>query len=192
MTRTSIHPTALVETPIGAGTSVHAFAHVQAGAIVGERCNIADHCFIEAGARVGHGCTIKNGVSIWDGVALDDGVFVGPGALFTNDRWPRSRRLPEAASRYETDEWRLPTVVRRGASIGAGAIVLPGIVVGAHAMVAAGAVVTRDVAPGACVAGVPAVPVGFVCRCGLPLDAGGCPECGPADAVGAAQAGAVR
>lgn len=167
-----VHPLALVESrEIGAGTRVFAFTHVQAGAVVGADCSIGDHCFIEAGARLGSGCTIKNGVSIWDGIVLGDGVFVGPGVVFTNDRWPRSRRLPEASHRYEDDGWRVETLVRRGASIGAGAVVLPGVTIGAHALVGAGAVVTADVAARTCVIGSPARAVGMVCECGLPAEA---------------------
>ncbi len=162
-----IHPTALVATEaIGAGTRIWAFSNVLEGARIGADCNIGDHCFVEGGAVLGDGVTVKNGTSVWDGVTLEDGVFVGPGVRFTNDLRPRSPRLPEAADRYETLEWLLPTVVRRGATLGAGAVVLCGIEIGEFAFVAAGAVVTRDVAPLALVAGNPASARGWVCRCG--------------------------
>lgn len=178
MTAAFVHPLSLVETEqLGARSNVYAFAHIQAGAFVGDDCNIGDHCFIETGARIGHGCTIKNGVSIWDGIVLGDGVFVGPGAVFANDRWPRSRRLADAAHRYEDDSWRSTTQVMRGVSIGAGAIVLPGVTIRPYAMVGAGAVVTTDVPSRSCVVGSPARCIGAVCRCGLPTDNGRCEEC---------------
>ena len=120
-----VHPAALVETDdIGVGTRIWAFAHILAGASIGRDCNIGDHCFIEGGARVGHGVTVKNGAMIWEGVTLEDGVFVGPGVVFTNDLRPRSPRGVETATRYEDTGWLATTVVRRGASIGARAVIL--------------------------------------------------------------------
>ncbi len=108
---------------------------------------------------------MKNGVQLFDGVTLEDDVFVGPGAVFTNDLTPR------AANKKSSAEL-VPTLVRRGATIGAGAIIVCGSTVGEHAFVAAGAVVTRDVAPHAIVMGNPARPRGWVCSCGerLPSD----------------------
>jgi UDP-2-acetamido-3-amino-2,3-dideoxy-glucuronate N-acetyltransferase len=142
------HPNALVETDaIGDDTRVWAFAHVLRGAIVGRQCNVCDHVFIEDGAAVGDRVTIKCGVQIWKGVTLEDDVFVGPNATFTNDAFPRSRHWPE---KYPT------TLVRKGASIGANATILPGLVIGQHSMVGAGAVVTRNVPPYAVVVGNPA------------------------------------
>jgi acetyltransferase-like isoleucine patch superfamily enzyme len=185
-----IHPTALVEcTALGAGTRVWAYAHVLDGAVVGRECNIGDHCYVESGARIGDGVTLKNGNMVWDGVTLEDGVFVGPGAIFTNDMRPRSPRHPPAAARYASDGWLERTTVRRGATIGAGAVIICGIEIGEHAMVAAGAVVTRDVPPHALVVGSPARVAGWVCACGarLPEPATApCLECGrrrPEDAA---------
>jgi UDP-2-acetamido-3-amino-2,3-dideoxy-glucuronate N-acetyltransferase len=179
-----IHPLALVETDeIGSGTRVWAFAHVMAGARIGRDCNIGDHAFVESGAGIGDNVTIKNNVCVWMGVTLEDGVFVGPNVAFTNDRFPRSGRMPEARDRYAfTAEWLEMTVVERGASIGANATILPGIRIGCYSMVAAGAVVTADVEPFALVVGAPARVAGYVCRCGHKL-AGGhresiCTYCG--------------
>jgi UDP-2-acetamido-3-amino-2,3-dideoxy-glucuronate N-acetyltransferase len=148
------HPKALVESDnIGDGTRIWAFAHVLPGAKIGRDCNICDHVFIENQVTLGDRVTVKCGVQLWDGVRLEDDVFVGPNATFTNDPFPRSRQHlthhPE-------------TVVRRGASIGANATLLPGITVGTGAMVGAGAVVTRSVPQHAVVAGNPARIVRYV------------------------------
>lgn len=179
-----IHPTALVETTtIGRGTRIWAYAHVLAGAEVGENCNIGDHCFIEGGARVGNNVTLKNGNMVWEGVTLEDDVFVGPHVFFTNDRYPRSPRMPASRRRYaDKRNWLVSTLVCRGATLGAGAVLLPGITVGSFALVAAGAVVTRPVSPYSVVMGNPARPVGWVCECGRPLRKSKgilkCRECG--------------
>ena len=150
-----LHPQALVDpgAVIGKNTRVWAFAHVCAGAVVGEDCNLCDHTFFEKGVRVGNRVTIKCGVYLWDGITLEDDVFVGPCAAFTNDVFPRSRQYPQEFAK---------TMVRQGASIGANATILPGITIGRRAMVAAGAVVTRDVPAYAIVKGNPARITGYV------------------------------
>jgi len=178
-----VHPAALVQTTdIGFGTRVWAFTHILEGATIGADCNIGGHCYIEGSVRVGNDVTLKNGTSLWDGVTLEDGVFVGPGVVFTNDRRPRSPRNSEVAHRYANTDWLLETVICRGATLGAGAIVLPGLRIGEFAFVAAGALVTSDVPAHGLVRGSPARLVGWVCRCGAKLDFEGadphCPECG--------------
>jgi UDP-2-acetamido-3-amino-2,3-dideoxy-glucuronate N-acetyltransferase len=184
VTETYIHPTALAESrEIGAGTRVWAFAHVLAGARVGTNCNIGDHCFIESGAVVGDNVTLKNGNMVWEGIQLGDGVFVGPNVFFTNDLHPRSPRLPQAHGRYEDKaKWLVPTVIERGAALGAGAVILAGVTAGEYATVGAGAVVTKHVAPHALVVGNPARQVGWVCTCGKSLQfrrrAARCDDCG--------------
>lgn len=142
------HPLSDVQsTDIGSGTRIWQFVVVLARARIGRNCNINAHCFVENDVIVGDNVTVKCGNYLWDGVRLEDNVFVGPNATFTNDRMPRSQVYPE----------KFPvTLVKRGASIGAGAIILPGITIGAGAMVAAGAVVTRDVPDHALVVGSPA------------------------------------
>ena len=156
------HPNALVEADsIGAGTRVWAFAHILQGARVGRDCNICDHVFVENGATLGDRVTVKCGVQLWDGVTIEDDVFIGPNATFTNDPFPRSRQRPAAFT---------PTIVRRGASIGANATLNPGITIGANAMIGSGAVVTHDVPPNAIVVGNPAYIQGYV-NAGIPAPA---------------------
>jgi UDP-2-acetamido-3-amino-2,3-dideoxy-glucuronate N-acetyltransferase len=154
------HPTAVIDrgAAIGAGTKVWHFCHVMAGARVGVRCVLGQNVFVAAGAVVGDGCRVQNNVSIYDGVTLEADVFVGPSAVFTNVRTPRA--FVDRKDAFE------PTTVGRGATIGANATIVCGVKIGEHAFVAAGAVVTRDVAPFAMVAGVPARRRGWICRCG--------------------------
>jgi acetyltransferase-like isoleucine patch superfamily enzyme len=176
-----IHQLALCEADtIGSGTRVWAFAHVMKGAQVGADCNIGEGVFVESGAVIGDRVTIKNQVMVWNGVTIDDEAFIGPGAIFTNDLRPRSPRMKGLDQRYAAQEnWLAPTRVGRGASVGAGAIVLPGITIAEYAMVAAGAVVTRDVAAHHIVAGNPARPQGWACWCGNRLSAdAACNACG--------------
>ena len=143
-----IHSHALCETvKIGKNTRVWAFAHILPKAVLGEDCNICDHVFIENDVIIGDRVTIKCGVQIWDGITIQDDVFIGPNATFTNDKYPRSKVYP--------DEF-LKTVVKKGASIGANATILPAIVIGENAMVAAGAVVTKSIPDFAIVKGNPA------------------------------------
>lgn len=158
-----VHPQGLCESDsVGDGTRVWAFAHVLPGAVVGRDCNICDHAFIEGGAVLGDRVTVKNAVLVWDGVTIEDDVFLGPAVVFTNDLRPRSR---------SADFTLTPTLVRRGASLGASVTVVCGIRVGAWSFAAAGSVLTRDVPDHAFVAGAPATVRGWVCRCGQPLDA---------------------
>ncbi len=175
-----VHPSALCEAQgVGEGTRVWAFAHVMDGARVGRDCNICDGAFIESGAGIGDRVTVKNGAMVWDGVTVEDDVFLGPGMLFTNDRYPRSGRMLEASKRYrDAANWLTPTTVRRGASIGAGAVIVCGVTIGRFAVVGAGALVTRDVPDYRLVVGRPATPAGWMCACGLPLDDNlTCAEC---------------
>lgn len=149
-----MHPLSDVQSPIvGNRTRVWQFVVILPGAKIGEDCNICSHCLVENDVIIGDRVTVKSGVQVWDGVRISDDVFVGPNVSFTNDRFPRSRQRPEKF---------LETHVNRGASIGAGAVILPGITIGENAMVAAGAVVTRSVPPNAIVVGNPAKIVGYV------------------------------
>lgn len=143
-----IHPLSDVQTPrIGVRSRVWQFVVILPGAVIGADCNICSHCFIENDVIVGDRVTIKCGVQLWDGTVIEDDVFVGPNVTFSNDRFPRSRNR---TARFER------TIVDKGASIGAGAVLLPGIRVGKHAMIGAGAVVLSDVEENAVVVGNPA------------------------------------
>lgn len=143
-----IHPMTDVQSKnIGEGTSIWQFCVVLPGAKIGNYCNICSHCFIENNVTIGHRVTVKCGVQLWDGLQIEDDVFIGPNVTFTNDMRPRSKQYP--------DEF-LPTIIRKGASIGANATILPGVEIGVGAMVGAGAVVTKSVLAGTTVVGNPA------------------------------------
>ena len=158
-----VHELALCESDeLGPRTRVWAFAHVLPGARIGADCNVCDHAFVEGGAVLGDSVTVKNNVLVWDGVTVEDEVFLGPNAVFTNDQRPR------AAFKKGREGW-LPTLVRRGATVGANATVLCGVTIGRFAFVGAGSVVTADVRDHALVVGNPARQVGWACECGQSL-----------------------
>jgi acetyltransferase-like isoleucine patch superfamily enzyme len=131
-------------TRIGRGSRVWQFTVVLSGAVIGENCNINSHCFIENDVVIGNHVTVKCGNYLWDGLTLEDQVFIGPNVSFANDKYPRSKQYPASFAR---------TVVRRGASIGAGAVILPGITIGEGALVGAGALVAKDVPAGSVIRG---------------------------------------
>jgi UDP-2-acetamido-3-amino-2,3-dideoxy-glucuronate N-acetyltransferase len=168
-----VHTLALCESDeVGPRTRVWAFAHVLEGARIGADCKVGGHAFVEGGVVVGNAVTIKNGVQLFSGVTVEDEVFLGPGAVFTNDVSPRAP-FPKGPA-----GWR-PTLVRRGATVGANATVLSGLTIGCWAMVGAGSVVTGDVGGHAIVVGNPARQAGWACRCGRALpDDLACPACG--------------
>jgi acetyltransferase-like isoleucine patch superfamily enzyme len=157
---------------IGSGTRIWAFTHVLPEARIGSDGNICDFVFIENDVVLGDRVTVKSHVSLWDGLRVEDDVFIGPGVQFANDKTPRSKRH---LTSYPV------TMLRCGASIGAGAVILPGVEIGTYAMVGAGAVVSRNVPPFTLVLGVPAREAGLVCICGATLipDPRGflCPGC---------------
>ena len=167
-----IHPNALVETDqIGEDTKIWAFAHVMAGVELGADCNIGDHAFVETGAKIGNGVTIKNNVLIWKGVHIADYAFIGPNVVFTNDRRPRSPRMPLMKEKHLAEkDWLVETFVGEGASIGANATILPGVRLGKYCMIGAGSVVTKDVEPLTLIAGNPARVIGRVDEEGRRVD----------------------
>lgn len=132
---------------IGMGTRVWQFAVIFEGAQIGENCNICAHTLIESDVVIGNNVTIKSGVYLWNGVRIEDDVFIGPGVVFTNDLMPRSKIYPNEF---------LKTVIKKRASIGANATILPGLIIGENAMIGAGSVVTKNVPPNAVVLGNPA------------------------------------
>jgi UDP-2-acetamido-3-amino-2,3-dideoxy-glucuronate N-acetyltransferase len=148
-----IHSSGICESNnVGNGTRIWAFTHILPGANIGKDCNICDHVFIENDVSIGDRVTVKCGVQIWDGTIIEDDVFIGPNVTFTNDPFPRSKAYPKNFS---------TTKIERGASIGANATILPGLVVGRGAMIGAGAVITRSVSPNAVVVGNPGRIVGY-------------------------------
>ena len=159
---------------IGAGTKIWHFCHVMPGAVIGERCSLGQNVVVMPGTRIGNNVKVQNNVSIYEGVTLEDDVFCGPSCVFTNVLNPRSH-----ISRKH--EYR-PTLVRRGATIGANATVVCGTTLGRYAFIGAGAVVTADVPDFALMLGVPARRVGWMCQCGIRLEGEGgaarCVSCG--------------
>jgi len=173
-----VHESSYVDegTSIGKGTCIWHFCHVLSGSRIGERCRIGQNVVIGPRVHIGDNCKIQNNVSIYEGVTLEDDVFCGPSMVFTNVITPR------CAFPRNTDKDFLPTVVRRGASLGANATIVCGAEIGRHALVGAGAVVTKNVPDYAVVYGNPARQHGWACECGrrldLQCDAAVCGECG--------------
>ena len=156
-----IHDTAIVDTPfIGDNSRIWAFCNLQKGVVLGSSCNICDHCFIESNVTLGNNVTVKNSVSLWDGVTIEDDVFIGPHAVFTNDIRPRSKVYHQ-----EVDK----TLIKQGASIGAGAVVVAGHTIGRYAFIGAGAVVTKNVPDFTIWYGNPAKMQGYICKCSKQL-----------------------
>jgi len=156
-------PHATIDTPveIGEGTQIWHYAHVMDHAKIGDRCTLGQGVHVANGVVIGNGCAIQNGAQLFTGVTLEDDVFVGPCAVFTNVTTPRAFVHRKQAFK--------PTLVKRGASIGANATILCGVTIGEYALIGAGAVVTRDVGPHRIVVGNPIREIGWVCRCGAKL-----------------------
>jgi UDP-2-acetamido-3-amino-2,3-dideoxy-glucuronate N-acetyltransferase len=121
---------------IGKDTKIWQFCVVLPKAVIGYNCNICSHCFIENEVNIGNNVTVKNGVYLFDGVTLEDNVFIGPNVTFTNDKNPRSKIYHSSF---------LKTYIKRGVSIGAGAVILPGITIGENAIIGAGAIISKDI-----------------------------------------------
>jgi UDP-2-acetamido-3-amino-2,3-dideoxy-glucuronate N-acetyltransferase len=175
MSNPFIHESAYVDdgAVIGKDTKVWHFCHVMPGAVIGERCSLGQNVVVMNKTRIGNNVKIQNNVSIYEGVTLEDDVFCGPSMVFTNVINPRSH--VSRKSEY------LPTLVRRGATIGANATVVCGVTLDVYAFIAAGAVITKDVPAFALMAGVPARRIGWMCQCGVRLPDSGdgtCAACG--------------
>ncbi len=146
-----IHPLADVQSKdIGEKTEIWQFSIVLPNAKIGSNCNINAHCFIENEVAIGDNVTVKCGVYLWNGIVVEDNVFIGPNVTFTNDKKPKSKKYPKKF---------MQTIVKKGASIGANATILPGLIIGENAVVGAGSVVTKDVLPNSTVVGNPAAEI---------------------------------
>jgi UDP-2-acetamido-3-amino-2,3-dideoxy-glucuronate N-acetyltransferase len=159
-----IHPSAIVDdgARLGRGTKVWHFSHISGGASIGNDCSLGQNVYVGNDVEIGNNVKIQNNVSVYDAVSIEDDVFCGPSMVFTNVYNPRSA-VPRK------DEYR-KTVIRRGATLGANATIVCGTTIGRYAFVAAGAVVNRDVADFALMAGVPARQIGWMSRYGERLD----------------------
>lgn len=177
-----IHETAEVagSAVIGQGVQIWHQAQVREEAHVGDNCIIGKGAYIDTGVELGANCKVQNYALVYSGTRLGNGVFIGPAAILTNDRYPRA--INQYGDLKDALDWECgEIVIEDGASIGAGAVLVTGIRVGAFATVGAGSVVTHDVPPHALMIGTPAFQCGWVCRCGRPLSANSpCPECGDA------------
>ena len=165
-----IHGTAEVsdEAQIGENTTIWHHAQIREHARVGCNCIIGKGVYVDHDVAIGDNVKIQNGAFVYHGVTLEDGVFIGPGACLTNDKYPRA--ITPVGDLKGDQDWQVqPITVKRGASVGARAVVLPGVVIGRFAMIGAGAVVARDVPDHGLVQGTPARLVGFVCACGRKL-----------------------
>jgi len=168
----TIHPTAEVspQANIGPGTRIWHQAQVRERARLGANCIVGKGAYIDFDVRIGDNVKIQNGVYVYHGVTVQDGVFLGPGVILTNDKLPRA--INSDGTLKSDADWQVsPILIRRGASVGAGAIVLPGVTIGEFAMIGSGAVVTRDVPDHGVVYGNPARLHGYACDCGQILSA---------------------
>jgi acetyltransferase-like isoleucine patch superfamily enzyme len=176
----TIHPTAIVEAgvTIGPGTTIWDNVHVRGPAAIGAECIIGEKTYVAYGVTIGDRVKVNAFVYICTGITIEDGVMISAGTIFTNDRYPRATTSDLRTLRdSRPDDHTLETLVREGATIGAGAVIGPGLEIGRFAMVGMGAVVTRSVADFALVLGNPARRTGWVCRCGERLPDGNEPVC---------------
>jgi UDP-2-acetamido-3-amino-2,3-dideoxy-glucuronate N-acetyltransferase len=180
---TTIHPTADVSpnAKIGAGTRIWNLVQVREGAEIGQNCIVGKDVYVDFGVKIGDNVKIQNSALIYHGASIESGVFIGPQVVLTNDKSPRAI-TPEGLLKG-ADDWDVgPILIKYGASIGTGTIILPNVTIGRFALIAAGAVVTKDVPDHGLAVGVPARLVGYVCVCGERLEADNdlllCPKCG--------------
>lgn len=175
---TIIHATAVIDNGarIGKGSKVWHHSHIRAGADIGENCVISKNVYVDNGAVIGNNVKVQNNVSVYSGVTIEDGAFIGPHVSFMNDKVPRAINLD--GSLKEAEDWKpLKTLVKKGASIGTGVLIMPSITIGEFAMIGAGSLVTKDVPDFGLVIGSPARLVGYVCKCGERL-IDKCDKCG--------------
>lgn len=179
-----VHPTAEVseKASVGAGSSIWNHSQVRENVVIGEGCILGKDVYVDFDVQIGDNVKIQNGSFVYHGTTVESGVFIGPGVIFTNDKRPRA--INPDGSLKSDDDWEVGnTIVKYGASIGAGTIVITNVTIGKFAMVGAGSIVTKDVPNNGLVIGNPAHLVGYVCDCGIKLNeinAGeySCPDCG--------------
>lgn len=167
----AIHSTAEVSpnAQIGSGTRIWHFVQIREGVVIGQNCIIGKDVYVDSDVKIGNNVKIQNSALIYHGVSLEDGVFVGPQACLTNDLHPRS--INSDGSLKGNEDWEVgPILVKYGASLGAGSIILPNVTIGRFALIGAGAIVTRDVPDHGLVVGNPARLVGYACHCGRKLE----------------------
>lgn len=197
MVSATVHPTAMVDPSarLGAGTRVWHYAQVREGAVIGDECILGKNAYVDEHVQVGNRVKIQNNASVYSGTTLEDGVFIGPHVCLTNDRHPRA--INEDGSLKGTTDWDAGKIlVRTGASLGAGTVVVTGVTIGRWALVGAGAVVVRDVPDHGLVVGNPARLIGWACVCAHRLESSDgnrwrCPHCG-SEYEGAGGAGLHR
>ena len=160
----TIHPTAIVDpgAQLGTGTRVWHWSHISAGAKIGEHCSFGQNVYVGNDVKIGNNVKVQNNVSIYDSVTIEDDVFCGPSMVFTNVYNPRSAVIRK-------EEYR-PTLIKKGATLGANCTIVCGVTVGEYAFAAAGAVINRDVKPYALMAGVPAKQIGWMSEYGEKLN----------------------
>ena len=169
---TRIHPTAIIEdgVTIGDGTSIWDNVHIRHGATIGRDCIVGEKSYIAYDVKIGNLVKINAMVYICTAVTIEDGVMISAGTVFTNDRFPRATTVDLARLRpSEPDEDTLPTLVRAGATIGAGCVIGNDLEIGRFAMVGMGALVTKSIGDFELAMGSPAQAAGYVCRCGHPI-----------------------
>lgn len=158
-----IHDSSYIESnvEIGNGTKIWHHCHIRSGALIGENVNIGKGVYVDSGVVIGDNVRIQNGVSLYKGVVIEDDVFLGPHCNFTNDLFPRAN----------SENWEIiPTIIRKGASVGSNATIVCGVTVGQYSLISVGAVVTEDTLPHSLMIGHPARLKGFVCQCGYKMD----------------------
>jgi UDP-2-acetamido-3-amino-2,3-dideoxy-glucuronate N-acetyltransferase len=159
-----VHSSAIIDSPcaIGDGTKIWHFCHFMSHCTVGSNCSFGQNVFVASGVVIGSNVRVQNNVSIFKGVYIEDDVFIGPSVVFTNVNSPRAHI--DQKSNY------LPTIIKKGASIGANSTIICGSTIGSYSFIGAGSVVTKDVPDYAMVYGNPALQAGFVCKCGQRLN----------------------
>ncbi len=168
-----IHPTADVSTEAKIGQNVNIWhqSQIREHAVIGNNCIIAKNVYIDKAVIIGNNCKIQNNSSIYHGATLEEGVFIGPHCILTNDTYPRAINTNNTL-KTDSDWTEGKILIKEGASLGAGVIILPNITIGTFALIGAGSIVTKNIPDFALAYGNPAKVVGFICQCGKKLEQG--------------------